>query len=163
MNQASANRLILDLQIATHDENVPSEAQFSEWLNLAIMNTRTTPVEITLRLVGEEESHQLNAQFRNKNAPTNVLSFPNDDHQKHEVPFYGDIVVCAPVVEQEAEQQQKQLEAHWAHMVIHGMLHLQGYDHIDADEADEMEAIEVQLLTHLGFNNPYETNATENK
>ena len=103
----------------------------------------------------------LNHQYRGRDYPTNVLSFPFEAPAGITVPLAGDLVICAPVVEKEAREQDKTLEAHWAHMVVHGMLHLQGFDHIEDDDAEVMEALEIRLLMQLGYGNPYEAEETE--
>lgn len=151
----SHHRHIIDIQIATTDDNIPSEEQFLEWVTAAT-EKYAKPIEVTIRLVGLDESQTLNNQYRNKNKPTNVLSFPAEAHDFLDEVFLGDLVICVPVVEQEAHEQQKAINAHWAHLVIHGLLHLQGYDHIDDHDAELMESTEVKLLTGLGFDNPYE-------
>jgi len=109
------------------------------------------PAEIVLRLVDETEGRELNRQFRGKDYATNVLTFVYDDMQ----PLTGDIVLCAPVVSQEAQQQHKDRLAHYAHLTVHGVLHLQGYDHIDDAEAAQMEQLETQILAKLGYPGPY--------
>ncbi len=109
-----------------------------------------------MRIVDEDESQQLNGQYRQKDKPTNVLSFPADLPEELQLPLLGDLVICAPVVAREAEDQNKALDAHWAHMLVHGTLHLLGYDHIDETDATEMEALETQIITELGFAPPYE-------
>jgi probable rRNA maturation factor len=111
--------------------------------------------ELTLRLVDRSESRELNARFRGKDQPTNVLSFPADLPPGIDIPLLGDIVICAPLVEEEARTQDKPLQEHWAHLVIHGILHLLGYDHQVEQDAIEMERIEVELLASLGIGNPY--------
>ena len=103
----------------------------------------------------EGESQSLNHSYRDKDKPTNVLSFPYEQAPGMYVPLLGDLVICAPVVIQEALEQEKPVEAHWAHMVLHGVLHLLGYDHIETDEAEQMEKLEVTLLGKLGYANPY--------
>lgn len=111
--------------------------------------------DMTIRVVDSNESQQLNHQYRGKDKPTNVLSFPSDLPEEIGINLLGDLVICAPVVAEEAKQQSKPLLAHWAHMVIHGTLHLQGYDHIEDDQAEAMEALEIKLLQGLNFANPY--------
>jgi probable rRNA maturation factor len=112
--------------------------------------------EVTLRIVDTIESRQLNLDYREKDKPTNVLSFPFDAPEHIELPFLGDLVVCAAVVEQEATEQNKQIIDHWAHLCIHGLLHLLGYDHIQENEAQEMEGIETAILAKLSIDDPYQ-------
>ena len=146
-------RAKIDLQKDESLTNLPVQQDFETWVNAALVQ-KFDNLEQTIRLVGEAESRALNSQYRAKNAPTNVLSFTvENDYLDYEC--LGDLVICAPVVEQEAQQQGKPLPAHWAHMVIHGMLHLQGYDHQNTTEADEMEALEAKILSTLGYTNPY--------
>ena len=131
--------VIIDLQIACqHTDNLPTETQIQQWANAAI-RPQTLEPEITIRIVDEAESHDLNLTYRGKDKPTNVLSFPFECPDEVELPLLGDLVICRQVVELEATEQGKPLEAHWAHMVVHGCLHLLGYDHIEDDEAEEME------------------------
>ncbi len=145
----------LDLQIATEAADLPAEADFHRWVAAALGNSREE-AELTIRVTGEEEIRELNATYRGKDKPTNVLSFPFEAPPGVDIPLLGDIIICAVVVEREAVDQGKPLEAHWAHMVIHGTLHLLGYDHINDGEAKEMEGLEIRLLTDLGYANPYE-------
>ncbi|WP_406682013.1 rRNA maturation RNase YbeY [Shewanella subflava] len=146
--------LDLDLQIAVEANNLPTQAQFESWVRLAVGSTMPE-VELTIRLVESSESQQLNHTYRGKDKPTNVLSFPFEAPAEIDLPLLGDLIICVDVVEKEALEQNKSLEAHWAHMVIHGCLHLLGYDHIINEEAEEMESLETQLLEHLGFSDPY--------
>lgn len=111
--------------------------------------------EVTLRIVDLAESQQLNSDYRNKDKPTNVLSFPFEAPEHIEMPFLGDLVVCAAIVEQEAREQKKPVVNHWAHLCIHGLLHLLGYDHIDETEAQEMEGFETAILAKLKIDDPY--------
>ncbi|EEQ12819.1 metalloprotease [Yersinia frederiksenii ATCC 33641] len=111
--------------------------------------------EVTIRLVDEAESHELNLTYRGKDKSTNVLSFPFEAPPEIELPLLGDLIICRQVVEQEAVEQDKALLAHWAHMVVHGSLHLLGYDHIVDDEAEEMESIETEIMQNLGYPDPY--------
>ncbi|MBF8756959.1 MULTISPECIES: rRNA maturation RNase YbeY [Pseudomonas] len=146
--------LELDLQRAT-DAAAPDDAAFRRWCELALRQ-RTADSEMTIRLVDEPEGRELNRTYRHKDYATNVLSFPADvPDDLLDIPLLGDLVICVPVVEREATEQGKSLEAHWAHLVIHGCLHLLGYDHIEDDEAEEMEALERTLLAELGHPDPY--------
>ena len=147
--------LELDLQIATDTtDHLPSEADFRLWVEKALP-TLGDEFEVTIRIVDEEESHALNHEYRGKDKPTNVLSFPFEAPPGLELPLLGDLVICKQIVEQEAKEQEKPLLHHWAHMTIHGILHLRGYDHINDDEADEMESLETQLLASLSISDPY--------
>ncbi|NIE99874.1 rRNA maturation RNase YbeY [Pantoea sp. Acro-805] len=147
--------VILDLQLACADENgLPAETAFQRWLEAAVTPFQPES-EVTIRLVDEAESHELNLTYRGKDKPTNVLSFPFEAPPGIELPLLGDLIICRQVVEQEAEEQSKTLEAHWAHMVVHGTLHLLGYDHIEDDEAEEMEALETEIMLALGYPDPY--------
>lgn len=153
---SSASHPDVDVQIATSDENIPSDEDFRSWVAAALPPDRLAS-EITIRVVGRDESQALNAQYRQQDKPTNVLSFPTDLPPELQIPLLGDLVVCAGVVEHEAHEQGKSLAAHWAHMVVHGTLHLLGYDHESDEEAEEMEALEIRILGQLGFPAPYES------
>ncbi|WP_265422822.1 rRNA maturation RNase YbeY [Aeromonas salmonicida] len=145
----------LDLQLACVDtDGLPGEAQLQGWLDGTILGFQEE-AEVTVRIVDEAESRELNLTYRGKDKPTNVLSFPFEAPPGLELPLLGDLVICRQVVEQEAAEQNKPLEAHWAHMVVHGSLHLLGYDHIEDDEAEEMEQLERDIMQELGFADPY--------
>ena len=147
--------IYLDLQLATADETgLPTEAEFQQWLNAAVTPFQAD-AEVTIRLVDKQESHALNLEYRGKDRPTNVLSFPFEAPPEIEMNLLGDLIICRQVVEAEALEQQKPLNAHWAHMVVHGSLHLLGYDHIEDDEAEEMEALETEIMQNMGFVDPY--------
>ena len=146
--------ITLDLQLACTIDKIPAETQFQQWLEAAILPFQAE-AEVTIRIVDNSESQQLNLGYRGKDKPTNVLSFPFQCPPGIELPLLGDLVICAPVVMQEATEQGKSLNAHWAHMVIHGCLHLLGFDHINDDDAEQMEAEEVTILQQLGITNPY--------
>ncbi|MBR9729450.1 rRNA maturation RNase YbeY [Shewanella intestini] len=146
--------LDLDLQIAIEHPNLPSQTDFEKWATTAIGNSMNQ-AQLTIRLVDIEESQTLNHTYRNKDKPTNVLSFPFEAPPEVELSLLGDLIICVNVVELEAKQQNKTLQAHWAHMVIHGCLHLLGYDHIIDADAEEMELLETQLIQGLGYDNPY--------
>ncbi|WP_144714398.1 rRNA maturation RNase YbeY [Aeromonas veronii] len=145
----------LDLQLASAStDGLPTEAQLQGWLDGAILGFQLE-AEVTVRIVDEAESNELNLTYRGKDKPTNVLSFPFEAPPGLELPLLGDLVICRQVVEREAEEQGKPLMAHWAHMVVHGSLHLLGYDHIEDEEAEEMEALERDIMLELGFADPY--------
>lgn len=144
----------LELQIASDAQTLPHPAQFREWIGNTL-DGKYDNVELTIRIVDVEEMTELNETYRKKHGPTNVLSFPADIEADFGIHLLGDIIVCAPVVQQEAADANIDLIAHWAHMVVHGTLHLLGYDHIDSNEADVMEEIETQILTRLGYPAPY--------
>jgi probable rRNA maturation factor len=145
----------LDLQIATETAALPGETQFRLWVETALQGRRDE-AELTIRIVDDEEGAELNETYRGKPGPTNVLSFPFEAPPGVELPLLGDIVICAPKVAREAAEQGKPLEAHWAHLTLHGCLHLLGYDHIEQEEAEAMEALETELLAALGYANPYQ-------
>ena len=148
-------KMIIDLQIACEQETgLPTVEQIEQWATAAVQ-PQSDEVEMTVRIVDEAESHELNLNYRGKDRPTNVLSFPFECPDEVELPLLGDLVICRQVVEREAQEQDKPLMAHWAHMVVHGSLHLLGYDHIEDDEAEEMESLETQIMTELGFADPY--------
>lgn len=145
----------LDLQLAcASPEGLPTETQLQGWLDGTILGFQEE-AEVTVRLVDEAESRELNHTYRGKDKPTNVLSFPFEAPPGMELPLLGDLVICRQVVEAEAQEQNKPLEAHWAHMVVHGSLHLLGYDHIEDEEAEEMEQLERDIMQELGFADPY--------
>ena len=147
--------IFVDLQIATENiDGLPTEEQIVQWATAAVQ-PEGDEVEMTVRIVDEAESHELNLTYRGKDRPTNVLSFPFECPDEVELPLLGDLVICRQVVEREAAEQEKPLMAHWAHMVVHGSLHLLGYDHIEDDEAEEMESLETQIMQGLGFDDPY--------
>lgn len=148
--------LELDLQVALPggDETVPAEDSLRGWA-LAALDDMSGPLQMTIRIVDEAESAGLNESYRHKQGPTNVLSFPAEIPAEVAEPLLGDLVICAPVVAREAQQQGKSAAAHWAHMVVHGCLHLRGFDHIEEQQALEMEALEKRILHRLGFADPY--------
>ncbi|AGH81866.1 hypothetical protein PCNPT3_09640 [Psychromonas sp. CNPT3] len=156
-------QLYIDLQIATMDEKaLPSLALIETWIKEAIIKGSSITreeAELTVRIVDSVESQQLNGQYRHKDKPTNVLSFPFQAPMGIQLPLLGDLVICKQIVEQEALEQNKDLNAHWAHMLIHGSLHLLGFDHIIEQQALEMESLETKILVTLGFPPPY--NETE--
>jgi probable rRNA maturation factor len=145
------------------DDDVPDSGLLQTWAAAAYLNK--TPAVASLLVTTSDEIQQLNKQYRDKDKATNVLSFSMQPPEEIDVSLLGDIVLCAPVIKQEASLQSKTGLSHWAHMVVHGMLHLQGYDHIKNDDAEEMEKLEINILNQLGFDNPYEysTNKSMNK
>ncbi len=148
--------LQVDVQTATA-EPVPEEEDIRRWITAALTD-RSRDTEITVRLVDHDEMATLNQSYRGKSGPTNVLSFPADLPADLELPLLGDIVICAPVVLREATDQHKPSAAHWAHLTVHGTLHLLGYDHIDEGEAVAMEALETAILATLDYPCPYSGN-----
>ncbi|MDP2574828.1 rRNA maturation RNase YbeY [Vibrio penaeicida] len=145
----------LDLQLAVENEGgLPSQEDFQMWLDKTIPLFQPQ-AEVTIRIVDVEESQQLNHEYRGKDKPTNVLSFPFEVPPGIEMDLLGDLIICRQVVELEAKEQDKNATAHWAHMVVHGSLHLLGYDHIEDEEAEEMEALETEIMQSMGFEDPY--------
>lgn len=149
----------LDLQLASERTDTPSIELLERWV-AAALREHPDNAEVSIRIVDEDESQALNHQYRGKNHPTNVLSFPFDlppgipaseiDH------LLGDLVICAPVVAEESEQQNKPLNHHWAHMIVHGVLHLLGFDHINDKDAEQMEQMEREILARLSIPDPYQ-------
>ncbi|WHI52144.1 rRNA maturation RNase YbeY [Microbulbifer sp. MLAF003] len=146
--------LTLDVQRVSRCTGLPSDEDIRAWIITALTDHREK-AELAVRIVDEEESQQLNSQYRGKDKPTNVLSFHTDFPAELNLPLLGDLVICAPVVQMEADQQGKSISAHWAHMLVHGTLHLLGYDHIEDAEAEVMEQLETKLLAGLGYADPY--------
>lgn len=145
----------IEIQRACDTSQVPDDDDFQLWVK-HVLEFQQRSGSVVIRLVDADESQSLNHQYRNKDYATNVLSFPFEAPEFIEQDHLGDLVICVPVVKQEAAEQSKPASAHWAHMVIHGMLHLLGYDHESEAEAEEMESIEIELLARLGIENPYE-------
>jgi probable rRNA maturation factor len=143
-----SNKLSLVVQYASDARELPTRTQFRRWIKVALQRD----VNITLRIVDESEGRELNRNYRGNDYATNVLTFVYDDA----VPLEGDVVICAPVVAQEATAQHKGLLAHYAHLTIHATLHLQGYDHDDDVQAAEMETLETTLMLKLGYPDPYQ-------
>ncbi len=157
---------ILDLQLASDCTDMPTQEEIQLWLDTLLSYQQLTDKEMTVRIVDDAEIQQLNQQYRGKDTVTNVLSFPFEmpelvlpegiEMDESISNFLGDIVISAQVVKQESKQQNKLLKHHWAHMLIHGTLHLLGYDHIEEQEAEEMESIEIAILQKLAIDDPYQ-------
>ena len=155
----------IDIQVAAGVSNVPAESEIRHWLERVLVQVGTDTsrvVEISVRIVDEVEGRTLNNQFRHKDNATNVLSFPLSDAEMKELPnesplALGDIVICEPVVAREADQQGKDRADHWAHLVVHGALHLFGYDHETDEQANDMESLEARILALGGVENPYKS------
>jgi probable rRNA maturation factor len=145
----------LDVQFVSKNSDIPKEAEFQYWVNAVPSVEKTSAC---LRIVDEPEAKSLNKEYRHIDKATNVLSFPAELPLQLNIKFLGDIVICASVVGREAQEQGKQLSEHWAHLLVHGILHLQGYDHQDDADADEMESLEIGILQKLNITNPYEPN-----
>ncbi len=167
----SKQDIALDFQLATElteeDAEFLNEDKVAQWVALALeveakqygqAKALAKPIDLTVRVVDLAESQELNHQYRGKNKPTNVLSFPFEQPPgvEEQFPILGDLVIAQAIVAQEAKEQNKALESHWAHLVIHGSLHLLGYDHINESEAQQMESLEVEILKELSISNPYE-------
>ncbi len=145
--------LPVSVQYAMPRRGLPSAARLRQWASAAL---GSVPGEVTLRIVDAEEGLALNQQYRGRDYATNVLSFPVPELPDGTRPIRGDIVLCAPVIAREAREQGKASDAHWAHMVVHGCLHLCGHDHEEREEAEKMETLERRLLAGLGYPDPYQ-------
>jgi probable rRNA maturation factor len=149
-----AQRLELDVSYASRSPWVPSARLLREWAQAAL-TPLAAPVGLSVRIVGKTRSRSLNSRYRQKHKPTNVLSFAGAGMAPDGRTFLGELVICAPLVALEARAQHKTLRAHWAHLTVHGVLHLKGFDHERAAEARKMAARETQILDRLGFSDPY--------
>lgn len=154
--------LYLDLQKVITSESIPIQEKMESWIKKTLLildeedqKGHDEEYELTIRIVDKDEIQSLNHTYRHKDKPTNVLSFPFESPIEVSLPLLGDLVICHEIVVEEAAQQEKTLEAHWAHMVVHGVLHLKGYDHIDDTEAEVMESLEIKILNHFDIPNPY--------
>ena len=147
-------RLKLDVQRVAEGDGLPDKPAILRWARAALADVAAGEVELGVRIVDEDESAALNTRYRGKSGPTNVLSFSYAE-PPFTGGFLGDLVICAPVVAREAVVQGKTAEAHWAHMVVHGIMHLRGYDHLEPGEAAVMEGLEADIMERLGFADPY--------
>lgn len=152
--------VIIDRQVALSDHNeqaaLPGEANLATWVAAVLAaHPGEWRHEVTVRFVDSDESQALNRDYRDKDRPTNVLSFPFEAPPSIDLPLLGDLVICHAVVAREAHEQDKSLTAHYAHMVVHGTLHLLGYDHIEENEAVRMERLEAEILARFGIADPY--------
>ncbi|AIF47273.1 rRNA maturation RNase YbeY [Dyella japonica] len=148
--------LTINVGYAASRKGVPTSASFHQWVEAALRGAkRRKATELSIRIVDTKEGRQLNHDYRGKDYATNVLSFPVELPPGVKLPLIGDLVICAPVVTREAAEQDKPARHHWAHMTVHGVLHLLGYDHIEDAEAEEMEALETRILAGLGIDDPY--------
>ncbi|MGA9032367.1 MAG: rRNA maturation RNase YbeY [Sulfuricaulis sp.] len=148
-------KLQLSVQYGVTRAGLPTDSVLRRWAHAALKGLRRRRVTLGLRIVGNAESAALNGRFRRKSYPTNVLSFPFEAPPGTRSDILGDLVICAPVVRREARIQRKTVNAHWAHMVVHGILHLRGYNHLKRQDAVVMEKKEIRLLKELGYANPY--------
>ncbi|MDD5461736.1 MAG: rRNA maturation RNase YbeY [Methylococcales bacterium] len=145
---------LIEVQRIFKSVGQPDQEKIQQWIDIAL-NGLNKDTEIVVRIVDEQESAELNEQYRLKPGPTNILTFPFEAPEGIELNLLGDLVICAPVLEKEAFEQHKALTDHWAHIVVHGVLHLLGYDHIDDDEAELMESREIAILGQFNIENPY--------
>ena len=146
---------LVDIQVEDRSSEVPDERQLSGWIETIFSVLKRSPTALTIRIVDEEEMKELNRRYRGNNRSTNVLSFPFEPLPNVDVDLLGDIVLCGTVVAREATTQKKSLMGHWAHMIVHGMLHLFGYHHETDYQANRMEGVEQKLLARLGFSDLY--------
>lgn len=147
----------IELHNASGVSSIPLRKQFKHWASAAMSTIapERKRVQLSIRIVDESESAELNAYYRHKPGPTNILSFPVPP-ELHQAPLLGDLAICAEVVAREAAEQHKTLDAHWAHLTVHGVLHLNGFDHEEEQAALSMESLETRILAELGYNDPYQ-------
>jgi probable rRNA maturation factor len=148
-------RVNVTVQRVTRQRGLPTVTDFTSWITAALSGRRRDKTEIGIRLVDEAEAADFNRIYRHRNFATNILSFPATLPAGIELPLLGDLVICAPVVVREADEQGKSAQAHWAHLTVHGSLHLLGYDHKTGSQAQDMEALETAILAKLGYPDPY--------
>ena len=165
MSDSADIKLFLDVQKVVDSDTIPANEIIGHWVKTTLLIENPdlasdTEFELTIRIVDKGEIQALNKTYRHKDKPTNVLSFPYegfefDVPEEVQLPLLGDLIICHDIVVEEAQQQTKSIEGHWAHMVVHGVLHLKGYDHLEDSDAELMEALEVRILKQLQFSNPY--------
>lgn len=152
----SASGPIVHVGYAVPRAGIPAASSFRQWVDAALKGARRRkPAELAIRIVDTDEGRALNREFRHKDYATNVLSFPAELPPGVQLPLLGDLAICAPVVAREAAEQHKRPRDHWAHLTVHGVLHLLGYDHLQEAEAEAMEALETHILAGLGIADPY--------
>jgi probable rRNA maturation factor len=155
-NNSSTSGHVVHLSYGVARKGLPSALSFRRWVEAALAGAkRRKPAELAIRIVGTREGRRLNRDYRDKDYATNVLSFPVELPPGVSLPLIGDLAICAPVVAREAAEQDKLPNHHWAHMTVHGVLHLLGYDHMEDTEAEAMEALETRILAKLGIDDPY--------
>jgi probable rRNA maturation factor len=155
-NSSPTSSHVVHISYGVARKGLPSALSFRRWVEAALAGAkRRKPAELAIRIVGTREGRTLNRDYRGKDYATNVLSFPVELPPGVSVPLIGDLAICAPVVAREADEQDKPASHHWAHMTVHGVLHLLGYDHIENTEAEAMEALERRILAKLGIDDPY--------
>lgn len=161
MVTAASGAVVVDVDDVSGADNVPGDERMADWVNQAVVaasGDSQRPREVSIRIVSADEIHTLNRDYRQRDKPTNVLSFPAGEISglpDDESLMLGDIVVCADVVAAEAKEQGKDIDDHWAHMLVHGTLHLLGHDHMNDVEAEQMESLEIHILSGFGVSNPY--------
>ncbi|GFZ94030.1 rRNA maturation RNase YbeY [Dyella caseinilytica] len=155
-NNSAASSHQVHISYGVARKGLPSPLSFRRWVDAALAGAKRRKLaELSIRIVGTREGRTLNRDYRHKDYATNVLSFPAELPPDVSLPLIGDLAICAPVVAREASEQHKTAHDHWAHMTVHGVLHLLGYDHIEDDEAEAMESLEKRILAKLGIADPY--------
>ena len=146
---------MINLDVQREVDGLPTDDELLKWLSETLGFEQHADTELTIRIVSEQESAELNEQYRHKKGSTNILSFPFETPDEVELNLLGDLIICADVVKKEAAEQKKEELAHWAHMIVHGTLHLLGYDHLTDEQASVMEIKEIKILSQLGYPDPY--------
>ncbi|WP_343192044.1 rRNA maturation RNase YbeY [Buchnera aphidicola (Formosaphis micheliae)] len=149
-------RIIIDIQkTCINSFYTPKKKDFKKWLK-EILKFYQSTYEITIRIVGKKEMININEKYRNQKKPTNILSFSYDNNSQKKLKFLGDLIVCSQILSEEAKQQKKNIKSHWAHIIIHGTLHLLQYKHTTKTQQRKMESLESNIMLSLGYNNPYQ-------